>query len=235
MSSNKGLTTTQIQAVFAEEIGAVGGTVSDTFNDGSRLFSRSILPQLGEVRPGDAVQGGVALKATEQDIWVHPYIFRLVCTNGAVMAHAIQTRHIATMEMRTPEEVGLALREALRACSAREAFASASEEMRSAAEAQVDIALNLMPLLSHLSSSPDVTNEILMNIMDQFFESDDTTLFGLMNAVTSVARDTPDPDLRWRLEEFGGGIPVARVTSPVRDDSAAKRLEEREERELLLV
>jgi hypothetical protein len=27
-----------------------------------------------------------------------------------------------------------------------------------------------------------------------------------MNAVTSVARDTADPEVRWPLEEMGGGI-----------------------------
>jgi len=38
-----------------------------------------------------------------------------------------------------------------------------------------------------------------------------------MNAVTSVARDTRDPELRWRLEELGGGIPAMLVPDP--DDS----------------
>jgi hypothetical protein len=43
-----------------------------------------------------------------------------------------------------------------------------------------------------------------------------------MNAVTSVARDTRDPELRWRLEEFGGGIPaLARDPSPRLDDARA--------------
>src|SRR6266581_1184536 len=100
MSFDQRLTTAQIQAVFAEEIRDAGGTVSDTFDDGARLFTRSILPRGREVRPKDRVQGGVALKATEQEIWVHPYIFRLVCRNGAIMAHAIQTRHITIIAYR---------------------------------------------------------------------------------------------------------------------------------------
>jgi transposase len=32
-------------------------------------------------------------------------------------------------------------------------------------------------------------------------------LFSLMNAVTSLARDERDPELRWRLEELGGAVP----------------------------
>jgi hypothetical protein len=40
-----------------------------------------------------------------------------------------------------------------------------------------------------------------------------------MNAVTSVARDTRDPELRWRLETFGGGIPVIEATPQPRPGS----------------
>src|SRR5439155_18888193 len=87
-------TTAQIKSVFAEEIAAAGGVVSEVFDDGSRLFVRSVLPRLREERTGDKLQGGVALRASECDISVHPYVFRLVCKNGAIMAHAIQTRHI---------------------------------------------------------------------------------------------------------------------------------------------
>jgi hypothetical protein len=43
-----------------------------------------------------------------------------------------------------------------------------------------------------------------------------------MNAVTSVARDTRDPELRWRLEELGGGVPIAvRPRSPRPDEAHA--------------
>ena len=56
------LTTAQVLDVFTEEVAAHGGRVIDTFHDGRRLFTRSVLPRLEEVRPGDGVQGGVALK-----------------------------------------------------------------------------------------------------------------------------------------------------------------------------
>jgi hypothetical protein len=38
-------------------------------------------------------------------------------------------------------------------------------------------------------------------------------MFGLVNAVTSVARDQKDPQVRWRLEELGGGILAMRFPS----------------------
>ena len=205
--------TTGIRAIFAEEVAAAGGTVSDTFDDGARLFTRSLLPDVREVRPKDTVQKGVALKAAGQDVWVHPYVFRLVCTNGAIMAHAIQTRHVTDLDRLTPEQADRAVREALRACCADDAFSSAAEAMRSAQEVEADFALNLMPLLSRLPKH--TASDVFRSIMGQFFQERDSSGYGLMNAVTAVARDTPDPDLRWRLEAFGGGIPASLTPPPV--------------------
>jgi hypothetical protein len=37
---------------------------------------------------------------------------------------------------------------------------------------------------------------------------DERTQFGLMQSITAVARDQRDPEVRWRLEELGGGVPV---------------------------
>jgi hypothetical protein len=198
------LTTAEIRAVFAEEIAAAGGAVSDTFDDGARLFTRSILPQVREIRKADQLQGGVALRASGQDVWIHPYVFRLVCRNGAIMAHAVQTRHVEGHEFTTPEEAGVGVRLAVQASCAEDAFTVAAEEMRSACDAEADIALNLLPLLSRLPA--EVGNDMVRAIMERFVQEVDRSRFALMNAVTSVARDTPDPEIRWHLEELGGGI-----------------------------
>src|SRR6516225_6622760 len=128
------LTTGEIKEIFADEVEAAGGRVSDVFDDGARIFLRAVLAGEKQVQPGDRVQGGVALRATEEAIWVHPYVFRQVCSNGAIRAHAIETREIHRSEFATEEqaEVVFALREAIRACSCEEAFAQGAAEMRSA-------------------------------------------------------------------------------------------------------
>lgn len=215
------LTTADVRALFAEEIAAAGGTVSDTFDDGTRLFTRSILPRVREVRAADPVQGGVALRAGEQDVWVHPYVFRQVCRNGAIMAHAVQTRQVEGRELTTPEEAAGAVRAAVRACCAGEAFSVAAEQMRSAREVQADTALNLLAfVVSHLPSGSGAP--LLHTVLERFFQEPDRSRFALMNAVTSVARDTRDPEVRWRLEELGGGIAVGRAPVLQPDDSAAE-------------
>ena len=105
----------------------------------------------------------------------------------------------------------------------KEAFTEGVEEVRSATETSLDQALDLLPLLLRM---PHPNNpRIIREILSRFFEETDRSRFALMNAVTSVARETRDPALRWRLEELGGGIPVSRPTHPVSPDYVATFLE----------
>jgi hypothetical protein len=214
------LTTASILAVFTEEIAAHQGTVADTFDDGRRLFTRSILPRAEEVRPGDGLRGGVALRASECQIWLHPYVFRLVCRNGAIMAHAIQTRHL-DLELRQPDEVPFLLREAIQACCAEEAFTTATQQMRSAQEVEADLVLSMLPMLTRFPSS--VASQLIQQVTERFLSETDRSRFGLMNAVTSLARDTRDPERRWGLEELGGGIPALLTPRLSPRSSAARR------------
>src|SRR5207248_305343 len=88
------LSTGEIAGIFADEVGAARGVVTGTFDDGARLLSRSVLPNFQDVTPGDRLQAGVALRADTSGISVHPYLFRLVCKNGAIMAHTTGTERI---------------------------------------------------------------------------------------------------------------------------------------------
>src|SRR4051794_33924770 len=97
------MTTRDIAEIFTEEIAMAGGTVSDSFDDGDRLYLRSILPPEMPVRQGDMLQGGVALMATTLEVHVHPYLFRQVCSNGAIRAHAVQTRRLLVPSL--PEQL----------------------------------------------------------------------------------------------------------------------------------
>jgi hypothetical protein len=203
------LTASELSAIFAEEVKKVGGRVTETIDAKPLFFARSVLPGVREVARGDRLQGGVALRASDEEILVHPYVFRQVCTNGAIRAHAIETRHLVREEFGEfgGADVAEALREAVRTCCAPEAFAAGVGEMRSARLADADLDLALMPIAARVP--PQVAAEILGSVSRRFRAGRDRSRFGLMNAVTSVARDTRDPELRWRLEALGGGIPIA--------------------------
>lgn len=217
-----GLPTARVLDAFTDEVADRGGQVTDTFDDGRRLFTRSVLALAADVRPGDAVRGGVALKAVEGEVWLYPYIFRLVCRNGAIAAQAIETRHLENLGSMDPEDALQSVREGVAACCAEEVFSDTVGRMRTACNAEADMLLSVMPLLARFSG-PGNAN-LVEQIMSQFFREGDQSRFGLANAVTALARDTRDPDLRWDLEEFGGGIALGtpKDVSPRSGRSAAR-------------
>ena len=79
-----------------------------------------------------------------------------------------------------------------------------------------------MPMLSRLG--PDIATRYLSEIVERFFKTADSSTFGLINAVTSVARDTRDPAARWRLEELGGGMLAEITTTPSQDSGRAAQV-----------
>jgi hypothetical protein len=212
------LTTTRIRVVFAEAVASRQGAITDTFDDGERLFARSVLPHIEALRPGDRIQGGVALRANREEAWLHPYLFRFICRNGAILPRTIGTLHVADLHIQEPEETVRLLRKAIDSCCTAETFTESVHHMRTACEAEADLALSIMPLLSRLPAQ--MGTSFLSEIMEQFFRNSDRSRFGMINAITSVARDTPEPELRWDLEEYGGGIAVGKIPTSPRDQGA---------------
>lgn len=215
-----------IRSVVEDEITSLGGEVLDCLADSRRLFLRTVLPFADEVRPRDRVKGGVAVMAGDLNISVHPYTYREVCRNGAIMASAIETHSIERVGMDAPsdvvEEVLSEVREVVRQCSAPDVFSKVSDRLRSAAQTQADLAIHLIPLLSRLSQG--LSAGIVSRIVARFTREGDDSVFGLVNAVTRVARDERDPNVRWRLEELGGGIPSLLRPAPRPGDTAADLL-----------
>ncbi len=202
--SSSCLTTSEISDLFAAEIGSHSGRITDTFDDGLRLFVRSVVPQFADVRPNDRVQGGVALKATLHEICVYPYVLREVCSNGAVMAHSLQSVRLDRSHEETEEALSSSICEAIAACSQKKVFARSVSEIRSSVHDDINFALTMLPMISRMSGR--LSGEMTRMILERFFDEEKPSRFTLMNAVTSVARDTRDPEARWRLEELGGGI-----------------------------
>lgn len=215
--------TPAIRESFERQIASLGGTVTSALDEGRELFLRSTLPIRDEVRPRDRVQGGVALRTDDGDVLVHPYVFREVCSNGAVWAQALGTQRIERAEFAASNEriaeTLVAIDAAIAACAEQTMFRNAVVEMKQAT--QVDAETNL--LLQMAAHSIALTTGVLEAVR-RFHRDRDQSLYGLMNAVTSVARDTRDPDTRWRLEELGGGIPSLIQPSPTRDGTAAELL-----------
>ena len=63
-----------------------------------------------------------------------------------------------------------------------------------------------------LEGLPDVVGisypELRRQIVRRLRMERDWTMCGLMNAITSLARNTHGPSVHWDLEELGGGVPA---------------------------
>ena len=212
MSWSASLTTAQIQTIFEEEVKSAGGKVTDTFDDGTLLFTRAVLPKNKKVARRDRVDKGVALKAAWEDVWVHPYVFRRVCINGAIVAQAVATKHVMNTEHVSPIEMEIDLRESVRMCIQEQDFEGFAEKMKRARGLFPDPRLTLMPHLSRLPA--DQASEILDETHRRFAKGADESRYGLINAVTSLARDTRNPELRWSLETIGGALIVTSTPTP---------------------
>ena len=212
---NYGPTTQQLADAFTEEIQALGGRQSDCYDDGDRLFIRSVLALTDDVAPGDTINGGIAVRAAGPSIFVHPYTMRQVCTNGAIMATATQSvriervaHHGIVVPSYDIDAILSQFADAICACAAPEAFLQATNDMRASMHTSLNLGMHFLQMMNRL---PVATGRELMHqVFAEMANDDEHTLFEYMNAITATARDTRDPEARWYLEEMGGSL-IARV------------------------
>jgi hypothetical protein len=144
-------------------------------DDGSCVVAFHDRALLADVRPGDSVQAGaVVLRGAGPGLSVAPRVFRKVCSNGAVLelpgaeAQAIDAADVGA---------------ALRACLQAEPFAEHVRQLRHAAfELVVDGPALLRAAALH---TPD---ELLLG---RWRRQGDRSLWGLVNAATSLAHADP--------------------------------------------
>lgn len=211
---------------FSDEIATAGGTVSGTLDDGRRMIARAVLPVSSEIRIGDRVNAGVAIRAMSNEIVVHPYTLRRVCTNGAIVVEALESQHFERVHAETTcslsYEASMVLtqvRDAVRACATPDAFATIVSDMRLAASTDGQMAIQLLVQSKYFADGAARVASHL-KIIGRYRAGDDRSAFGVMNAVTSLARDSRDPELRWSLEQLGGSVPALvrqRTGTPVRE------------------
>jgi hypothetical protein len=209
-------TTKDIAAAFADEISVLGGWISGNYDDGIRLFMHAQLAAESDIRAGDAVNAGVALRVMGPVVSVYPYTFRQVCSNGAIAAQVKGTREIPRVEFVSATEfVAAAIEEirlTVRQCAAPEAFAKVTNEMRRATVAPAELMIHVLPALDRLPT--ELQAEMMVMILQEFERANDQSLYGVMNAVTAAARGVNDPETKWQLEQYGGSLPALAQRSP---------------------
>jgi len=192
----------QIAAAFEQELGELSGTLHARVESEGFLFLRATLPSHREVKPGDLIRQGLAVRTTGSQIIVHPYTFREVCRNGAIHVDNLASRTIDRVS-HEPDSFG-ALEEfrlAIRSGAGEEAFEANLAGMRDAMSRKVELALVVAAMVDRIGDS-----RLVDHILERYLGGSDRSGYGLMNAVTAVAREEPKPRRRWHLETVGGGI-----------------------------
>lgn len=208
-----GPTTQELSDAFTDMIESLGGFVSDCHDDGSCLFLRAVLPIAADVGPGDTIRGGIAVRAAGPAISVHPYTMRQICTNGAILAQATQSVHLERVQhdgIVVPSYdvsmIAAQFSEAVRACAAPEAFIQSVDDMRAAMNREINLSLHVLPIADRLQ--PQFARAVMSAVFKEWTHAGDSSAFGMMNAITAVARQTADHETRWQLEEIGGSLPA---------------------------
>lgn len=199
-----------VRALFRAEIHGLGGDVPDEVSDGRRLFARAVLPEQADVASRDLVKPGVALRYSEDEVEVRPYVFRVVCRNGAIVAHSGAGQRVYLPASGDPDRKLRDVREAIHAAAGADAFTGFVASMRSARDLHPDLPLIVMSAMRRA----ELDEATLLDFMERYRREGTFDLFALGNAMTSLARDTTDPARRWRREALGAAI-FARVLPPL--------------------
>lgn len=144
--------------------------------------------QSGSVRPGDLVYGGFVALRDDEGLAVFPRIFRQVCRNGLVVGTVLSTDVVGQHAD---------LRSALQACLSREHFDATVQRLQFAAQ---------MPVADEIGLLRQARVRALPREVLDAHEERDPTVYGVINAVTALARQADTLHRRVELERAAGRI-----------------------------
>lgn len=200
----------------------------------SRLYIRAVLPELADdislvpgehtIRRddgGDVVQAGVEIRNSEVGagaLSVTPFIWRLKCLNGLVMADRSLSRyHVG----RTQEEEAYAIfrdetmeaddrafflkvRDAVAAALSDVTFAEITRTLR---ETMHGIAVeNPVGATERLAKRMDLNESEAASVLRHLATGGDLSQWGMVNAVTAAAKDADGFDRQAEMEVMGGAL-----------------------------
>ena len=219
--------------IFTSEISGHSGQIIDTARQDGRAFMRSVLPYSKDVRREDKLHAGMALKATPDSVTIHPYVFRQVCWNGCIFGQSDQSRVLVNIggatcleingkieEVAADRGIEEVFRETVSECCSKDAFTECFKHFRHSLSTTItDKFQETLVYTLNLQKFPSA-RALSTRIIKEYLAEDESTLFSMINAITAVAREEPDPGVKWKLECFAGQMamlastPVARVKPP---------------------
>jgi hypothetical protein len=187
-----------------------------------KMYITALAPRTeAEVKVGDVVQAGVRITNSEVGagaLKVEPLIYRLICTNGMVVAKPIRKFHVGRVEdneetlrvlsdetLRKDDEAFFAkMADVVRDAVSEVQFESVVAQLREAMTGQkIEKPIQAMEALQDRYSLSDGEKE---SVFSHLISGGDLSAFGTLNAVTRAAQDVESYDRSMELEQVGGAI-----------------------------
>lgn len=191
----------KIESLITDLLKSHNATLFTKVDNEKHRYIRAILPQKIIVSPNDQINYGVALKIYKKNkIEIGPYLYRIVCENGVFISHERYSREI-TVDGLADFEIKSQILEAMEKCCSRNAFNYTRKYILESLQTPANLRL-IFHRLSHFTQWSQRTS-VYNHIIRRMDTLDQPTKYDLMNAITSLARDTIDPDLKWNLQKLG--------------------------------
>ncbi len=169
-----------------------------------------------EITRGDIIYGGLIIRNSEvgaSAFRVETFILRKICSNGLIGEHSLKKIHLGHQtlkigeidwsdETRELEDKALwaKARDIIRLTFDSSIFSSWVKKMRESTEIAIEKPTKAVNNVARLASLSEEQRDDLLSYFSEH------TKYGLVNAVTSLARETKNVDEQIRLEGFGGKL-----------------------------
>ena len=199
-----------------EELNIVSSEVTER-----KMYLQVVSNKLtGEVAKGDVVQMGINISSSDVGLGalnIEPYLYRLVCLNGAVMASAIRKYHVGkrieadengifstrTLEMDNAVFVRK-IQETVQHSFDQIAFQKTLESVSFTAENKIVKAIP--EVIKEVTKRYDFSKSEEDSILKNFINGASLTQWGLGNAITQMANEHEDYDRAIDYQKIGGSI-----------------------------
>jgi hypothetical protein len=206
------------------QLQAAGASIKSCALTETRFYLQAVTERISrEVKPGDVVQAGVVISNSEVGagaLRIEPLVYRLICSNGAVIGTTMRKYHIGRDLDHGGENIHEVLTDATKTLidealwsKVKDVLTAALDEARFdriverlRAASTTEAGRNPQEIVELTASTYGLSQEERDSVMRHLFAGGDLTLFGLGNAVTRTAQDVTDYDRAVELERVGGEI-----------------------------
>lgn len=192
-------------------------TISQSFADDTNFYLKAITDQRAEVKVGDIVEGGIIIRNSEVGrgaLRVEPYVNRLVCNNGAVVG-TYRRFHLGRdngkelgdqsiwsdiTNTQRDELVWSEVSDIVKATLDGKFFDEYVQKAKALTEKTYQ---KPMEVLNHQLGTWKFSKEEADAILNSFVNGGDSSAWGIVNAMTSIAKTAETVARQVEIEELG--------------------------------